>query len=299
MRGNLPMDFRSYFCTHTVCIDGAMGTMLQNSGLPAGTCPEDWNIEQPEKVSDIHRAYRDAGANLLLANTFGANGIRMKRAKHTVAEAVVSGIELAKQVASQADHPCYVALDVGPLGTFLAPYGDISFDDAVALFTEPIVAAVQAGADCVLIETMSDISEISAAVTAAKRCTDLPVLASLSFDKNGRTMMGATIQQAVEQLEALHVDAIGANCSLGPTQLLELLPQFLCASHTPLLMMPNAGLPRLVDDKAVYDVTPEAFSDTMDAIVSANVRFVGGCCGTTPAHIALLARCVGMHNAKD
>ncbi len=292
------MDFRSYFCNNTVCMDGAMGTMLQSSGLPAGVSPEDWNLEQPEKVSEIHRAYRDAGANLLLANTFGANGVRMKRAEHTVTEAVSFGIALAKQAASQADHPVYTALDVGPLGAFLAPYGDISFDEAVALFTEPIEAAARAGADCILIETMSDPSEIGAAVTAARRCANLPVLASLSFEKSGRTMMGTTIEDAVHRLEALGVDAIGANCGLGPTQLLELLPEFLRTSHTPLLMMPNAGLPRLADGKIVYDVTPEAFAAAMDTLLSAGVRFVGGCCGTTPAHIARLSECVRAHNAQ-
>ncbi len=272
-----------------VLFDGAMGTMLQQAGLPVGVSPDHWTFAHPETVLGIHRAYLAAGADVVLSNTFGANAIRQKHGPYTPSALAEAGVHLARQAAEEHGAGC-VALDVGPLGAFLEPMGDLTFEEAVELFRAPIEAGVSAGADLVCIETMCDVTEALAAVQAAKTYGGaLPVVCTLSFDANGRLLTGMPIEQAVAALEEAGVDALGCNCGVGPEQLAPLLPRFLASAHVPLLMKPNAGLPSFVDGQSVYLVGPEAFTLQMKPFADGGVWGLGGCCGTTDAHILALA----------
>ena len=268
-----------------VFFDGAMGTMLQQAGLGPGELPESWNRTHPDGVRQIHRSYLDAGCDILTTNTFGANSLKLRRCPYTVAELVTAGVTLAREAVGQAGHG-FVALDMGPTGKRLQPLGELSFDDACDAYKEMVLAGAAAGADCVLVETMSDTLEMKAAVLAAKENCSLPVIATMAFDTRGRLLTGADIPAAVALLEGLGVDVLGLNCGFGPDQMLPLTEQLLACSSTPLLISPNAGLPVVVDGKTLYNVEPDAFSASMRQLVKLGVWMVGGCCGTTPAHIA-------------
>lgn len=259
-----------------------MGTMLQAAGLPVGASPDAWSIENPAAVTAVHQAYADAGAQLLLTNTFGANAVRQKNGRYAIDALVRAAVENARAVPG-----ALVALDIGPLGAFLEPLGDIEFDEAVEIFGEAIRAG--SGADCIAIETMMDIREAEAAVTAAKKYgAGLPVLCSFSFDGKGRLMTGADAAEVCAAMEKAGADAIGCNCGLGPEQLLPLLPVFSAHTRLPLIMKPNAGLPIVTNGAAVYDMPPARFAEAMRPLFDAGVWALGGCCGTTPAHIEAL-----------
>lgn len=271
--------------------DGAMGTILQERGLGAGDLPELWNITRPEEIMAVHSAYLSAGCHIIKTNTFGANRFKLTHSEHTVSEVVSSGVALAKSAVRQHGSG-YVALDVSSTGKLLSPMGDLDFEDAVSAFREMVEAGVNAGADCILIETMTDIYETKAAVLAAKEASSLPVFVTMTFDRNGKLLTGGDIGLACAVLEGLRVDAIGFNCGLGPEQMLSLLPQLTAACSLPILVNPNAGLPREVDGKTVFDIDPEEFADRMKQVVQAGASMVGGCCGTTPAHInRLIQKC--------
>ena len=271
--------------------DGAMGTMLQAAGLRGGRSPEQWNIERPDAVRAVHEAYAHAGANLLTANTFGANALRQRRSKYSVAALAEAGIRLAREIADAAAQPCFAALDVGPLGAFLEPLGTVSFAQAAAYFREPIEAAA-AWADCILIETMSDVREASAAVQAARESCALPVFVTMSFDEKGRLLSGATLEEALDALSPLGIAGFGCNCGIGPSQMLDHLRRLSARTNLPLIISPNAGLPRYQDGETVYDLTPEVFAGHMRAIAAGGARVLGGCCGTTPAHIRAMIAAV-------
>ncbi len=279
------------FSNRPLIIDGGMGTMLQSLGLAPGASPDAWNIEQPEKVLQVHTAYVQAGARLITSNTFGSNGPRQKRSKHPVAELVTAGVQLAKQATAEAPEQCYVALDVGPLGLLMEPMGELTQEEAEAYFAETIQSGVAAEPDCILIETMCDLAEALAALAAAKAYgKGLPVFCTLSFDQRGRLMTGADVGSVAKALSDAGANAIGCNCGVGPEQLLPLLPQFQSNTDLPLIMSPNAGLPVFRDGQTCYDVTPEAFAQRMRALYDGGVWGLGGCCGTTPAHIQALAQ---------
>lgn len=280
----LCMDILAYMKNGPIFADGGMGTMLQAAGLTGGRSPEQWNVHQPDAVRAVHAAYAAAGANILTSNTFGANRLRQRRSKRPIAELVTAGLTLAREAADAADQPCFVALDIGPLGTFLAPLGTITFEEAVELFAEPIAAGA-ALADCILIETMGDIGEAAAAVTAAKQISTLPIFVTLSFDANGRLLSGATPEQAVAELEPLGISGIGCNCGVGPAIMQRHLIRMRACTDLPIFISPNAGLPRYDDGKTVYDLSPEAFANQMQAIYQGGASVLGGCCGTTPEHI--------------
>jgi len=265
--------------------DGAMGTQLQAAGLRSGEAPERWNLTHPEQVCSIHRAYLDAGADVILTNTFGANGVKFSASDCLVEDVVAAGISLARRAVSEAGHG-WVALDIGPTGKLLKPLGDLAFEDAVEAFARAV--RVAEGADLILIETMSDLYELKAAVLAAKENADLPVFASLIFDEKGKLLTGGDLPAAVALLEGLDVDAIGLNCGLGPTQMAALLPQLMELTSLPVLLMPNAGLPQCIGGCTRFDVEPETFANQMTDFARAGVWMLGGCCGTTPAHIAAL-----------
>ena len=269
-------------------LDGGMGSMLQAAGLPEGRLPDVWGVENPQAVQAIHRAYLEAGCRLITTNTFGTTAPKVEPYGYTVAQvmsAAVANVRAAMDQAGVTD--AYVCADIGPTGKLLRPYGDLDFEEAVARFAAPIRAAEEAGADCILIETMSDLYEMKAAVVAAKENCSLPILASLIFDGSGKLLTGGSPQAAVALLEGLGVDVIGLNCGLGPQEMAPVFRQLWAAASVPLLLQPNAGLPRSEGGKTVYDVTPADYAAQM-AELAPMATLLGGCCGTTPAHLAAL-----------
>ncbi len=271
-----------------VLLDGAMGTLLQERGLPLGCLPETWNLTHADDIFDIHLSYLRAGSDIISANTFGANTLKFSRDE--LEQIIASALAHARHaVAAFGEENRFVALDIGPTGKLLAPYGDLDFEDAVEIFKTTAALGEAHGADLILIETMNDLAETRAAVIAAKEATHLPVFVSNAYSENGKLMTGASTEETVNVLEGLGVSVIGANCSFGPKELGSTLTSMLAISSTPCLFMPNAGLPRIEDGRTVYDVSPDNFADAVLAMVKNGVRVVGGCCGTTPAHIAAVA----------
>ncbi len=267
-----------------IFFDGAMGTLLQDAGLKAGELPERWNVLHPETIRNIHCAYLQAGADIIKSNTFGANGL--KYSPEELREVITAAMRLAKEATAQCKRG-YVALDIGPTGKLLKPYGDMEFERAVRLFAE-VVNIGKAYADCILIETMNDSYETKAAVLAAKENSDLPVFVTNVYGEDGKLMTGADPKAMIAMLEGLRVDAVGMNCSLGPRQMLPLLPVFYEYASLPVIVNPNAGLPREENGKTVYDVDEAQFALLMKEAVRAGASMVGGCCGTTPAFIRRL-----------
>lgn len=283
---------------HMLYLDGGMGTLLQQRGLRAGEAPEGWNLTHPDAVREIHRAYFDAGSHVVSANTFGANALRYAPDElERIVAAALDNVRAARE-ASRAAQEKFVALDIGPTGRLLRPFGDFDFEDAVRAFAAAVRLGVKHGAELILIETMNDSYETKAALLAAKENSDLPVFVSNAYGADGKLMTGATPAAMVAMLEGLHADAIGANCSFGPRQLSGVVEALLACASVPVLFMPNAGLPRSVNGRTVYDVGPEDFAQEVAALVARGVRVAGGCCGTTPAHIeALVRRCQGLEPA--
>lgn len=275
------MTFKEKFGKEILFFDGAMGTMLQKNGLRTGDLPENMNLTHPEIILKIHKEYMDAGCNIVTTNTFGVNSLKF----NNVEEIITSAVSLAKKAIENISRDCYVALDVGPLGRLLKPYGELDFEDACNLFKEQVIAGEKAGADLILIETMGDLYEIKAAVLAARENTSLPVLVSMIFDEKGILLTGTDIKTAVITLEGLGVDGIGMNCGSGPDQMLELLKEMRVYSSTPIFLQPNAGLPVSVNGVTTYNVTAEDFAKKQFEVVRNGACAVGGCCGTTPAHI--------------
>lgn len=278
-----------------IFFDGAMGTILQENGLGAGELPELWNLQKPELIQQIHRSYLEAGADIIKTNTFGANAVKLRGCGHSVQEVIESAVCAAKRAVQANGGTGLIALDIGPTGKLLRPLGDLSFEDAYAAFQEAAICGERAGADLILIETMSDTYEAKAALLAAKENTSLPVFVTLIFDEQGKLLTGGNIAAATATLEGLGADAIGFNCGLGPEQIKELLPQMKSCCSIPMIVNPNAGLPRCVDGKTIFDVSPETFAASMAELASMGAWIVGGCCGTTPAHITATVRaCKGI-----
>lgn len=274
--------------------DGAMGTILQEKGLQPGELPELWGISHREEIVAIHRTYLEAGADFLKANTFGANRFKLEGSGHTVEEVVTAGIENALQAAKTCGRGT-VFLDIGPTGKLLRPLGDLDFEDAVSAFGEMIRVGTMAGAEAILIETMTDIYEAKAALLAAKENSDLPVFVTMTFDQDGKLLTGGDLTVAAAVLEGLGADAIGLNCGLGPEQMASLLPKLRESTGLPIVVNPNAGLPVERDGKTCFDVVPQEFAGWMGEIAREGAWIVGGCCGTTPEHIAAMtAACRGL-----
>ncbi|MGN0794991.1 MAG: homocysteine S-methyltransferase family protein [Aristaeellaceae bacterium] len=272
-----------------IFLDGAMGTMLQRAGLRPGEIPELLALTSPALLKSIHRQYIDAGAQIVYANTFGANRRKLDRLGCSVEEVVSAAVRAAKEACAGTD--ARVAVDIGPLGELLAPLGTLPFEEAVAMFAEIAAAGERAGANLAVIETMTDLYEAKAALLAVKEATRLPVMVTMTFDGSGRTFTGCTVASMAATLEGLGADAIGLNCSLGPKQLLPVLQELCAATRLPVIAKPNAGLPDPVDGH--YDLTPEAFAQAMVEAVQAGVSIVGGCCGTDPDYLRALRDAVG------
>lgn len=284
------MNFSQIFQHRLLFFDGAMGTILQSKGLPLGELPENWNLSHSNIIKEIHKSYLSAGADIIKTNTFGANGLKF----HNVPEVVQAGVTIAKEAVTENRHG-YVALDIGPTGKLMKPMGDLDFEQAYHLFGEMAAAGEAAGADLVLIETMSDTMEIKAAVLAVKEKTNLPVLVTMIFDENGRLLTGADIASAVAMLEGLRVDGLGFNCGLGPKQMLGLAEELFRHVSIPVIVNPNAGLPVSMNGKTIFNVEPEEFAADMKALAAAGCTIIGGCCGTTPEHIhAMVQACKDM-----
>lgn len=291
------MSFRELLGNRILFFDGGMGTLLQERGLQTGEVPETWNILHPEVIRQIHKEYLSAGCNVVTANTFGVNAFKCSNLEYTVDELVSAGIRLAKEtigeMRGECDRPMYAALDIGSIGKLLKPLGEISFDEAYNTFQEIVIAGSKAGADLILIETVSDSYEIKAAVLAAKENSDLPVVVTMIFDENGKLLTGGDVASATAMLEGLGVDAIGFNCGLGPEQMTNLLPQLTACCSLPIVINPNAGLPVVVNGQTVYNVEPDAFAKSVRTLVEMGASAVGGCCGTTPAHIRRVVELCG------
>ena len=286
------MNIRDEIGKRLLFFDGGMGSLLQKRGLQAGELPETWNILKPDVLTEIHKEYAEAGADIILANTFGAN--RFKYADN-LEEIVNAAVVNAREGIRLSGRQAYVALDVGPTGKLLKPMGTLDFEEAVDVFADVVKAGVKAGVDLILIETMNDSYELKAAMLAAKENSDLPVFATVVFDEKHKMLTGASPMAIVAMLEGLHADAIGMNCGLGPKELLPIFQEMAQYASCPLIINPNAGLPRNDHGKTVYDVGPEEFAEGMVPFVEAGAWFAGGCCGTTPEHIkALVDRCRNM-----
>ena len=270
--------------------DGAMGTMLQALGLKPGEATALWNRTHPDLVRQVHEEYLKAGCNIINANTFTANPVNFP-AEGEAADLVKRGVAIAKEAAS-AYPGAMVTLDVGPLGRMLAPFGEMTVEEAYSAFKTVMVAGEEAGADFVMIETMTDLGETKAAVLAAKENTSLPVAATVTLHQNGRLLTGGDVAATVTLLEGLGTDAIGFNCSLGPREMTEFLKEAETICTVPLICTPNAGLPELEDGKAVYRITPEEYAAEMYEMAQNGAFLLGGCCGTTPIHMkAMIERC--------
>ena len=284
------MDFRKRLREGILYLDGGTGSILQSLGLKPGELPEVWNIERANDIVNVARQYYEAGSNVVYTNTFGANSLKYdgKDGRYSVEEIVAAAVNNTRRALNEAKgdkSDRYVALDIGPLGKMLSPLGDLPFEEAVEIFANTVRAGVKAGADLIAIETMNDSYETKAAVLAAKENSDLPVIVTNVYDEEAKLMTGACPESMVAMLEGLGVDALGANCSLGPKQMIPIAKRLYEATSLPLIMKPNAGLPKSVDGKTVFDVDAKEFSDIMTELVSLGARILGGCCGTTPEYI--------------
>ncbi len=272
-----------------VILDGATGTMFFELGLQHGDSPELWNIEEPEKVKAVHQGYVDAGSQIILTNTFGCNEKRLElhNLSDRVSELNIAATRLAREVADAAPKPVVVAGDIGPSGSILFPYGDLEFDDAVAVFAAQASALAEGGVDMFWIETMSDLEEVRAAVEGCRKAApEMPIAATMTFDTNGRTMFGVKPEQAVEALKEFNVVALGGNCGNGTAEIEGVIEKMHAAdANVTLIAKSNAGIPQLVKGVAVYDATPDDMADYARTVQGHGAKIIGACCGSTPAHI--------------
>ncbi|MCR5824870.1 MAG: homocysteine S-methyltransferase family protein [Lachnospiraceae bacterium] len=286
------MDLREKIKKDIFYFDGATGSQLQKLGIKPGELPEVWNITHREDIINLGVSYFEAGANGVAANTFGANPLKYdgKSGSYSLREIIKAGMECALEARKRAkgelvQKDMYVGMDVGSLGKLLKPLGDLEFETAVSYFKESISLGVEYGAEYILIETMNDSLESKAAVIAAKEVTDVPIFVSNVYDETHKTMTGSNPGVMTAIMNSLGVDAVGANCSLGPDKMLEIVPELYAGAAIPVIFMPNAGMPRMDGDRVVYDVGPEEFASYAIKAVESGARMLGGCCGTTPEHI--------------
>ena len=292
------MSIRELLGKRIVICDGAMGTMIQKSGVPIETHPEMLNFTHPEEIKNIYKQYYEAGSDFISTNTFGANAFKMEGCGYTVPEIVTQAIKIAKEAADEMTdklgRKCYVGLDIAPIGRLMEPAGDMVFDEAVELFREQVVAGVNAGADLVVCETFTDIYELKAAIVAVRETSDIPLFCSVSFESDGRMLMGTDPETMVYYLQDLGMDALGVNCSLGPNQMVPIVETILHTCKLPVLCQPNAGLPRIDEDgNTVFDVTIDEYAAVMEALVDKGLAVAGACCGSSPEYIKALVGRVG------
>jgi 5-methyltetrahydrofolate--homocysteine methyltransferase len=282
-----------------IVTDGAMGTVLFASGLEHGDPPELWNIDFPERVAEVHQAYIQAGAQVLLTNTFGGSRYRLSlhNAQDKVEPANKAAAEILRKVADDSEKDVIVAGDIGPSGEVLAPYGELAFQDAKDGFTEQAAALIAGDVDLIWIETMSDLEEVRAAVEGTREISkEIPIVTTMTFDTHGRTMMGVTPEQSFETLSSLNVVALGGNCGNGPEEIIEVINKMHSLDQgTPLVAKTNAGIPELIQGQAVYRASPETMADYAIKSYQAGARIIGGCCGSTPEHISAISEALTNH----
>jgi 5-methyltetrahydrofolate--homocysteine methyltransferase len=273
--------------------DGAMGTMLFEAGLDSGDSPQSWNLTRPESIRAVHRAYLDAGSQILLSNTFGGNRFRLARhgLQDRLRELNRAGATLLRAETGAAGREALAAGDIGPSGELLAPLGTVKYADAVDAFAEQAGALLDGGVDLIWIETMSALQEVQAAIEGVrKHSNEIPIVVTMTFEKHGRTMMGVTPAQAAKSLMELGVSALGGNCGTGPEEMLAVIRTLRSlAPELPLVFKPNAGVPELVDGKTRYNATPESMARAAAAAAAAGARIIGACCGSSPAHIRAMS----------
>ena len=292
-------DVRAYLQQGKVLIaDGATGTMLHSMGLPTGTAPELWNAQEPDRVRALHRAYLDAGSQVILTNTFGGSRAKLERAGGLGTRTEELNRAAAVLAKAEAGGHAYVAGDIGPTGELMAPYGTLSYEESVEIYAQQARALTDGGVDLIWIETMSDLNEAKAAVEGTRQVTDLPVFCSLSFTRGRRTIMGATPSQAAETLWPMGLAAIGANCGEGIQVIAPVLTEMRAAlqhasSNVVLIAKPNAGLPHLENGETVFDLGPAAFAEHVPAFVASGAQVIGACCGSSPEHIAAIVAALG------
>lgn len=284
------------FKNQIIMLDGGMGTMLQAAGVPMGKVPEALNVTHGEAVIDIHRQYIEAGADIIYANTFSANRYKLGYSDYSVEELVTAGVVNAKKAAAASERDVAVALDVGPIGELMEPNGSLKFEDAYDMFKEMMTVGAKAGADLIVIETSTDLLEMKAAVLAAKENTSLPVFSTMTFEKNGRTFTGVTVEAAALTLTGLGVDAVGINCSLGPDDIYPLAQKLVEWTPLPVIIKANAGLPNL--NSGGYDISAGQFAEQMDKFMDLGVQIIGGCCGTTPEYIREMKKMLSRRAAE-
>lgn len=277
------MGVRDLLGKELIIFDGAMGTMLQKSGLKLGQCPEVFNVERPEIIRSIHVEYLESGANVITTNTFGANEKKLKATGYEVEEIISSAVRIAKEAIGNSIG--YIALDLGPIGELLEPMGTLSFDEAYEIFKRQVVAGVKNGVDLILVETMTDLYETKAAILAVKENCDLPVFATMTFEGNQRTFTGCIPEAMVLTLEGLDVDALGVNCSLGPKELIPIVKRIAEVSKKPIMVQANAGLPKIKEGKTIFDVDEKNFAEGAEEFFNLGATIIGGCCGTTSDYI--------------
>jgi methionine synthase I (cobalamin-dependent) len=282
-----------------IVIDGAMGTVLFMAGLEQGDPPELWNIDYPDRIAAVHRAYLEAGAQVILTNTFGGSKFRLAlhNAQDRVEEANHAAAVLLRKVVDQSEKSILVAGDIGPTGEVMAPYGELAFQDARDGFAEQAAALISGGVDLIWIETMSDLEEVRAAVEGTRQVSqDIPIVTTMTFDTHGHTMMGVSPEQAFETLSSFGVAALGGNCGNGPEEIIEVIKKFHAQnSKVPLVAKSNAGIPELVKGKAVYRASPETMADYAVKSYQAGARIIGACCGSTPEHVKAIAGALADH----
>ena len=282
-----------------VITDGAMGTVLFAAGLEQGDPPELWNLKYPDRVADVHQAYLQAGSQIVLTNTFGGTRLRLAlhNAQSQVAQANHAAAEILRKVVKQSGKDVIVAGDIGPTGEVLVPYGELAFQDAKDAFKEQASALISGGVDLIWIETMSDLEEVRAAVEGTREVsTNIPIVTTMTFDTHGRTMMGVTPEQAFETLTSFGVEALGGNCGNGPEEIIEVITKMRAIDQeTILVAKANAGIPELVQGKAVYRASPETMADYAIQSYQAGARVIGACCGSTPDHISAIVESLSQH----
>lgn len=290
------MEIKEYIKDNILIFDGAMGTMLQKNGLQMGENPEIFGFNNPDILINIHKAYLEAGANVVTTNTFGANELKLDKLGYTVEEIVDNAISVAKKAIDNVDKskPRYIALDIGPIGEMLEPMGTLSFDRAYEIFKRQAVQGEKSGANIIIIETMMDLYEAKAAVLAVKENTNLPVFCTMTFDEDGRSFTGCTPESMVATIGGLGVDAIGVNCSLGPKQLLPIVKKITKMATIPVIVQANAGLPNIIGEQAYYDIDEKEFYSGVVEFINSGSRIIGGCCGTNPNFIKYIS-----DNIKD
>ena len=291
---NIKEEVKEQINKRTLLIDGAMGTMLQAYGLKSGECSEGWNISHPQVVQKIHQEYIKAGADVILTNTFGANRIKLSsfNRQSDITEINKSAVKIAKEAIKSAKEPekkVLLAASVGPTGKILQPYGILSLKEAYENYKEQVVILEEIGIDLIILETFYDLEEIKAALKATKENTNLMVIASMTFDKNLKTIYGVDPERAVVVLENEGADGVGANCGTGPEVLYEVLKIIKKTSKIYLMVEPNAGMPELLEGKVVYPASPKIMADYTEKFVKLGLNFIGGCCGTTPLHIKAMS----------